>query len=103
MFKHTNCYISFEFKWSICNIIPHELVEILRKTPLQEDTEDDQEGVELSNLANILYDEFSNESTVIIMTSYQCDTPEKIISVDDDGSASLSFKQHMLVFYEENN
>ena len=41
-----NSDISFECKWSICNIIPHELEEILRKTHLQEQTEDDH-GVEL--------------------------------------------------------
>ena len=28
-----------------------------------------------------------NESSMILMTSYQCDTSEKMISVDDDGSA----------------
>ena len=61
------------------------------KTPLQEDTEDDHEGVELSKLANIFYDKHSNESSMILMTYYQCDTSEKIISVDGDGSAKFKF------------
>ena len=65
-----NSDISFEYKWSICNIIPHEMVEILRKIPLQEDTEDDHEGVELLNLANIFFDKDSIEISMIIMTSY---------------------------------
>ena len=38
--------ISFKFKLSICNVIPHELEQILCTTILQEQTEDDH-GVEL--------------------------------------------------------
>ena len=47
----------------------HELVEILRKTPLQGDKEGDHEVVEQLNWASIFYDEDSKEKSVIIMTS----------------------------------
>ena len=79
--------------WSIFNIVPHKLVEILCTTPLQEDGEDDHEYVELSNMDDIFYDEDSGDReetqllcNVIVMNSYQCDTSENIISVYDDGS-----------------
>ena len=70
--------------------IPFELVilvDILRKPPLQEDTDDGHLGVELSNLTNIFFVEESNKSSVIIMTSHQSGTSEKVISVDDDERA----------------
>ena len=37
--------ISLEYTRSICNIVPHKLVEILCKTLLQVVEEDDHEGV----------------------------------------------------------
>ena len=43
----------------MCNIVPHKLVEIMCKTPLQKDEEDDHKGFELSNLTVISYDEGS--------------------------------------------
>ena len=50
--------------------MPYELVEILRKTPLQGEKEGGHEVVEQLNWANILYDEDSKESSAIIMTSH---------------------------------
>ena len=42
--------------WKHCST---EVVEILCKTPLQEDEQDDDEGVEMSNIADVFYDEDS--------------------------------------------
>ena len=53
---------TLEYKWSSGNIVPQELVEILCRTPLPEDEEnDDDEGAELSNMADIFYEEDSDD------------------------------------------
>ena len=54
-------YISLDYKRSFCNIVPHELVDILCETHLQVVEEEDHEGVELPNLADIFFDEDSND------------------------------------------
>ena len=51
--KLINNDISLEYKWPICNIVPHELVKILCITHSQEDKEDDHESAEISNLTHI--------------------------------------------------
>ena len=53
--------ISLEYKRSICNIVPHKLVEILCETHLQVVEEEDHGGLELSNLADVFYDKDSND------------------------------------------
>lgn len=49
-----------EYNWCKDTIVPQELIEILFNIPDEEDINDDYEGVELTSMTDIVYEEDSD-------------------------------------------